>query len=340
MTRFFLISLLIILSILLISCINNDSRVIRQQLFFRMDTMVEATISVPPRYNPTPLWRSMDSLLTQCEKRFSASGDSSEIKIINTRTSNALPISIQLGEILRMGIDYGDTLDGAFDITVLPLKELWGLCEQCGASDSAPIPMIQPPDSASVSAALRSVDYKKIRLNAAADSVFFDSDSTCVDVGGIAKGFVIKWLGALMKGRGVNDFLISAGGDIIAYGGKPDGAPWQVGVRHPRRPDALTAVIPVGYGAVFTSGDYERMRQDANGRRYHHIFDAKTGYPCGRNQSLTIQTHDPVTADILSTGLFCREPEDILDFINARPNTECIIVDSTGTKFMSARWVF
>jgi len=241
---------------------------------------------------------------------------------------------------LRMGIDYGDTLDGAFDITVLPLKELWGLCERCGDSVSIPIPVILPPDSATVSATLRSVDYKRVRINDTGDSVFFESTATRVDVGGIAKGFVIKWLGALMMDRGVNDYLIAAGGDIISYGHKPDGTPWRVGVRHPRRPDALIAVIPADSGAVFTSGDYERMRQDAEGRRYHHIFDTKTGYPCGRNQSLTIKTHDPIRADILSTGLFCREPEDVLNFINARPDLECLIVDSSGTEIKSTDWAF
>ena len=239
---------------------------------------------------------------------------------------------------MRAGIDYGDTLGGAFDITVLPLKELWGLCERCGDSVSIPIPVIRPPDSASVSAALRSVGYKKIRLNAAADSVFFDSDSARVDVGGIAKGFVIKWLGALLNGRGVNDFLISAGGDIVSCGRKPDGSPWRIGVRHPRRPDELIAAIPITSEAVFTSGDYERMRQAPDGRRYHHIFNPKTGYPCGETQSLTIKTPDPIKADILSTGLFCREPEDILSFINARPNIECLIVDSSGTIFKSSGW--
>jgi len=336
MTRFLTISLLIPLSLsmMITSCSDNDTRIFRKQIFFRMDTIVEVTISVPPRYNPAPLWRSADSLLTWCEKRFSASGDSSEVKAVNTRTSNALPVSILLGEILRTGIDYGDTLDGAFDITVLPLKELWGLCERCG--DSVSIPIMPPPDSASVSAALRSVGYKKVRVNDAGDSVIFNSDSARVDVGGIAKGFVVRRLGALIKERGVNDFLIAAGGDIVSSGRKPDGGPWRVGVRHPRRPGELITAIPVNAEAVFTSGDYERMRQDADGRRYHHIFDTKTGRPCGKNQSLTIKTPDPVRADILSTGLFCRPPEDILSFINARPDLECLIVDSSGTIFKSS----
>jgi len=331
MTRISITSILTLILplIILVSC-GNDRLVVRKQLFFRMDTMAEVTISVPPRYNPAPLWQSIDSLLAQCEKRFSASGDSSEINVINTRTSNGMPVSVQLGEIIKTGIGYGDTLNGDFDITVLPLKELWGLCERCG--DSLPI-----PDSAAVSAVLQSVDYKKIRINDTGDSVFFDAPFTRVDVGGIAKGFVVKWLGALIKRRGVDSFLISAGGDIMASGRKPDGACWRVGVRHPRRPDELIAAIPIDSGAAFTSGDYERARL-SNGNRYHHIFNPSTGYPCGQNQSLTIRTPDPVMADILSTGLFCREAEDIISFINARPDLECLIVDSAGRLFQSLNW--
>jgi len=336
MTRYITIPLLILLSMLSISsCSNNDNRVVRRQVFFRMDTMVDATISVPPRYNPVPLWLSIDSLLAQCEKRFSASGDSSEINIINTRTSNALPVSAQLEDMLRLGIYYGKLLDGAFDITVLPLKELWGLCERCGDT-------LRIPDSAEVSAALRSVDYRRIHINDAGDSVFFDSASTRIDLGGIAKGFVINWLDALIKDNGVNDFLISAGGDIISSGRRPDGAPWRVGVRHPRRPDELIDAISVTSGAVFTSGDYERFREADDGRRYHHIFDPSTGFPCGNNQSLTIRTtirtYDPARADILSTGLFCRKPEDILSFVENRSDLECLVVDSAGKIFKSCGW--
>ncbi len=329
MTRYSAISLLISVSLTLMpfSCNNNDGRVAGKRLFFRMDTMVEVTVSVSRRYDPAPLWRSIDSLLTQCEKRFSALGDSSEINAVNTRTSNTLPVSAQLTEMLRIGIAYGDTLDGAFDITVLPLKILWGFCE----NDSAPIPA-----SSEISATLQSVNYKKIRVND--DGVFIDDPYTRVDVGGIAKGFVIKWLAELMMARGINDFLISAGGDIVAAGRRPDGAPWRVGVRHPRRPDELIAAIPVESGAVFTSGDYERARITDDGRRYHHIFDPSSGYPCGGNQSLTIRAADPIRADILSTGLFCRNAEGILSFVNERADLECLGVDSTGTIFSSSGW--
>jgi len=335
-----MISPLILLSLILTqpSC-TNDDRVARKQLFFRMDTMVEATISVPRRYNPDPLWRSIDSLLARCETRFSASADSSEVNAINTRSSNRLPVSTQLSEMLRLGTAYGDTLGGAFDITVLPLKELWGLCERCRDNDSSYDVNAPIPDSSEISTTLRSVNYKNIRINDNGDSVFINDNSTRVDVGGIAKGFVIKWLAELIASRGIDNFLISAGGDIVASGRRPDGAPWRVGVRHPRRPDELVATVPVESGAVFTSGDYERMRTADDGRRYHHIFDPSTGYPCGQNQSLTIRTTDPLRADILSTGLFCRKAEDIISFVNERSDLECLVVDSTGAVFKSSGWL-
>jgi thiamine biosynthesis lipoprotein len=296
-----------------------------------MDTMAEVSISVSHGYNPKPLWSSADSLLARSEARFSAEGDSSEVHAVNARMSGALRVSAELWEMLRAGIDYGDTLGGGFDITVLPLKEAWGLCERCGGD--TPL-----PDSLAVSVALRSVDYRNVRVNGAGDSVFFGSPETRVDVGGIAKGFAVAWLGALMRSYGIDDFLISAGGDIAASGHRPDGAPWRVGVRHPRNPAELIAAVPLESGAIFTSGDYERARGGEDGRRYHHIFDPASGYPCGKNQSLTIRAADPVRADILSTGLFCREAEDILAFVNARADMACLVVDSTGKIFKSPSW--
>jgi thiamine biosynthesis lipoprotein len=320
------VAALILTPLLLLSC-SGDANVHRKRVFFRMDTMTEATISVPRSFNPNPIWNAIDSLLGQSEKRFSVTGELSEIKTLNERTSSALAVSKELGEMLTAGIEYGDTLNGSFDITVLPLKELWGFCEQC--ADDAPL-----PDSASIASALRSVNYKNVRVGVAGDSVFFGSPETRLDAGGIAKGFVLRRLYALMKGRGIDNFLIAAGGDIVASGRKQDGAPWRVGVRHPRSPSELIAAISLDSGALVTSGDYERARV-VGGLRYHHIFDPFTGSPCGRNQSLTIRAPDPVRADILSTGLFCMEAGAVLEFVNAREGLECLVVDSAGNVYHS-----
>ena len=314
--------------LLLLSC--SDNNVSHRHIFFRMDTVTEVTLSVHKSLNVKPVWRSIDSLLYAFERRFSVTGAESEVRIINERTVNALSISPELGEMLATGIAYGDTLSGAFDITVLPLKTLWGFCEECSGDELL-------PDSNQVNAALRYVDYRTVSINDTRDTIFFDSPYTRIDIGGIAKGYVLKQLEALLKNRGINNFVIAAGGDIIASGRKHDNAPWRVGVRHPRNHSELLTALSLEDGVLVTSGDYERFRI-VDGNRYHHIFDPSVGYSCGQNQSLTILAKDPVRADILSTGLFCRNAEEILEFVNQRDDLECIVVDSAGKAHTSDGW--
>jgi thiamine biosynthesis lipoprotein len=313
-----------------LAMMSCDSDAHRKRRFFRMGTVVEVTVSVPQSFDVKPMWRSVDSLLLRSEERFSVTGASSEIRIINERESAALPVSSELGEMLKTGLAYGDTLDGAFDITVLPLKELWGFCEQCGGDEPL-------PDSSQISAAVRHVNYSCMRVNHAGDSVFFESPYTRVDIGGIAKGYVLERLAKLLKDSGIDNFLIAAGGDILASGRKRNNTPWRVGVQHPRNRSELLTAISLENSALVTSGDYERFRF-INGGRYHHIFNPSTGYSCTQNQSLTIRAGDPVRADILSTGLFCASAEKILEFVRLRDDTECLIVDYAGSVYMSDGW--
>jgi len=296
-----------------------------------MNTISEITISVPSDFHIKSVWESVDSLLSQSENRFSVTGVNSEIRVLNERGDlTALPISKELGEMLSAGLAYGDTLNGAFDITVLPLKELWGFGEQSGEDEPL-------PDSLQIVEAVKMADYKKVRVNEAKDSVFFESPLTRIDVGGIAKGYVIKQLYDLLKSKGVNNFLIVAGGDIVGSGRKRDGTPWLIGVRHPRDHSKLLATVELDSGSIVTSGDYERFRI-VDGKRYHHIFDPSTGYSCGQNQSLTIWAAEPLRADVYSTGLFCRGAGEILEFVNARDDLQCIIADSAGEIHISHGW--
>ena len=323
--------LLIIICISAIIFISCSRDVHHKRIFFRMNTVSEITVSVPSGFNVKPVWESVDSLLAESEKRFSVTGVNSEIRILNERGDlTALPISRPLGEMLSAGLAYGDTLDGAFDITVLPLKNLWGFGEESGEDEPL-------PDSVQIIETAKLVDYKKIRVNHAKDSVFFESPLTRIDVGGIAKGYVIRQIYDLLKSKGIENFLVVAGGDIIGSGRKSDGTPWLIGVRHPREHSKLLATVELDSGSIVTSGDYERFRI-VDGKRYHHIFDPSTGYSCNQNQSLTIWAPDPLRADVYSTGLFCRSAGEILEFVHARDDLECIIVDSAGEVHISQGW--
>jgi len=329
---FSLISVLTAIATLL-SC-SGTGDIQRKRVFFRLGTVTEITASVPKSYNIKPLWNSVDSLLSLTENRLSVTGELSEVMALNGRAAQALPVSPVLGRMLRTGLAYGDTLGGSFDVTVLPLKELWGLCEQCTGDEPL-------PDSGRVAEAVGLVDYRKVRVSNAGDgngdSVFFDSPDTRVDVGGLAKGYVLRRLEKLLKDRSIDNFLVAAGGDILASGHRGDGGPWRVGVQHPRNREELITTIPLERGTLVTSGDYERARVTGK-NRYHHIFDPSTGYPCGKNQSLTVWARDPIRADILSTGLFCRSAEEIIEFVRIRDDLECFVVDSSGNAHMSDGW--
>ena len=301
-----------------------------KRTFFRMYTITEVTIVQEKWYQPNSLWRSVDSLLLDWEKRFSISGEKSEIRIINERRRQSVPVGTQLSEMIAVGLQYGDSLDGGFDLTILPIKEVWGFDE--GASDSMPL-----PSNAQIDSALAAVSYTRVRLNAAGDSILFSDETSRIDVGGIAKGFVLREVARMFDQRGVADYLIVAGGDVVGKGRRPDGRRWTIGIQHPRDQNGMIGTLTLDSGSVVTSGDYERYRI-VDGKRYHHLFDSKTGQSCCANRSVTVWGMNPIVVDLLSTGLFCRPAEDVVAYINKRPGFQCLVVDSTGMIFTSRGW--
>jgi thiamine biosynthesis lipoprotein len=314
-----------LLCLFIINC-KHSPEVVKQK-YFRMDTVTEVTLVLRDKKQAQQCCNSIDSLLKDWEERFSVEGPYSEVRLLNERKINTMPIGPQLKEMLQFALNYGDTLEGGFDLTVLPLKRLWGFGEN--SQKDSPL-----PTEKQIQSALEKVDYRKLKI--IGDSLFFSSPETQLDVGGVAKGFVLREIGKLLNSYGINNYLISAGGDIIIKGKRADGKPWRVGIQHPRTNGVLGA-LELDNGSIVTSGDYERYRI-IDGKRYHHIFNPRTGYCATKNQSLTIFCLDPVEADIMSTGLFSINAEEIIEFVNSRPRLECLIVDSCGKVFKSRGW--
>lgn len=295
-----------------------------------MSTVTNITLVLqrPEREQPVlPIWQRVDSLLTFWEQHYSQTHPLSEVRKLNHRTAAEVTTTPILAEMVRTGLAWGDTLDGRFDITILPVKDVWGLGEEHTRTE--------PPPDDSLASALARVDYR--RVSVVGNRVVFADTATSVDVGGIAKGFVLRELADLLYREELDDFLIVAGGDVFLQGTHPRGNGWRIGVQHPRQRGKLLATIGLTGGCVVTSGDYERFFTH-DGVRYHHIFDPATGQSCRENQSVTIYGPDPVSVDILSTGLFGAPAERILAFVQARPAYECIVVDSTGRVHVSRSW--
>ena len=344
---------IILLSILLlVNCQKTAPKA--KHIFYRMDTVVEITIvkgnsgssgvidylksiknfiksffAKNDSKNIEYAWKKIDSLLADFEVRFSQTNPQSEILRINNSTGDFRKISSILKEMIYTGLRYGDTLDGMFDLTVLPIKELWGFGEQ----DT----MHVIPTSDTIKSVLKKVNYKKVHVEGGVKSIYFEDKSVRIDVGGIAKGFALREINSLLERLGYTDYLIVAGGDILAKGKRPDREAWRIGIKHPRIPEGMLGVFQLESGSVVTSGDYERYWVK-DGKRYHHIFNPKTGYCCTENQSVTIWCMDPVVADVLSTGLFCSQKEAIVAFVENRPDLECVVVDKDGEIAVSKGW--
>jgi thiamine biosynthesis lipoprotein len=305
-------------------------------MFYRMDTSIEVTLVTPKadarmRRRIETAWRGIDSLFLDWETRFSQTTASSEVLAANRRTGNQVRVSPAFARIINCGVQYGARLNGLFDITILPIKELWGFSEQEQRSE---IPV--PADSA-VQRVKAAVDFHRVNVDTLSRTVTFADTSTRIDMGGIAKAFALVDLQNLLDSLGFKDYLICEGGDIMMRGRREDGKPWRIAIKHPRTPEAYLASFEIDSGAVVTSGDYERFWVK-DGKRVCHIFNPRTGYSCTANRSVTMWGMDMVDIDIVSTALFCLPADSILAYVESRPALECAVVDSAGGIHISRGW--
>ena len=151
------------------------------------------------------------------------------------------------------------------------------------------------------------------------------------DFGGAAKGLALDEAAeTLRSSSAVDAALIASGSTTLAYGAKPDGEPWRIGVEDPRDPAALVATIEAaGDITVSTSGDYQRAF-DRNGVRYHHILDPATGRPALGFRSLSVVGDiSGLDSDILSTALFVAGPARAMSYAEEH-GLGLVIVDAGG----------
>jgi thiamine biosynthesis lipoprotein len=179
------------------------------------------------------------------------------------------------------------------------------------------------------------IDYRAIRVNDAAGTVFLARKGMSIHLGGIGKGYALDRAAGILRRRGVRDFMVQSGGDIYVSGMK-DGRPWRLGIQDPRGPANRTfAELDLSDGTFSTSGDYERAFLK-EGRRYHHILDPSTGEPARGMRSVTIVANRAVLADALSTGVFLLGPDAGMTLIERLPDVDGLIVSDRNEVLISS----
>lgn len=255
--------------------------------------------------------------------------DTSEIGQINLHAGSPVTVSDETIDVLNKSRWAGDLSGGVFDITFHALGDLWKFGDAAEANPKLPDPKV-------VAARKKLVDYRKVKIDAAAHTVTVGQGMK-IDLGGIAKGYAVDRAVAVLRAGGLKSFLAQAGGDLFGAGRKPDGSPWVSGIQDPRAPrNSFFATIELTDHAFSTAGDYARAFF-VDGKRYHHIIDPRTGYPATACRSVTIWAGDAFTADAVDDAVFILGPEKGLKIVESLPDVGAVIVDKNNKVWISAR---
>ena len=212
---------------------------------------------------------------------------------------------------------------GALDLSIYPVVRAWGFT----TGD------YQVPSDDDLATLTALVDYTRIDYDPASGAVSLPEGME-IDLGSVAKGYAGREAAQLLRQAGVSSALLNLGGNIQTVGSRPDGDPWQIGVKDPSTGQPMM-VLSIRDQAVVTSGGYERYFQQ-DGRTYWHIIDPATGRPAESGlRSVTIVGDDGLVCDGLSTALFVMGLERAAQFWAGSDDFEAIFVTDDGSVYLT-----
>lgn len=289
----------------LCSCKNEDTE---EKTASNMLSASREVFAMDTYMTVTAYGENADKAVNEAEKEIhrldsllSVGNTESEVYKINNTGEGKLSEDIE--KLLEKSEWIYDNTDGAYDITVYPLMDLWGF-----TGDEQAVPNDE--------------DIKKVISDSGFDKLKYGNGSiklgknSGIDFGGIAKGYTSDRIMDIFKKYKITSGIVSLGGNVQCFGNKTDGSMWKCGITDPENTENLIGVISVSNKAVITSGGYERYFTDKkSGKTYHHIMNPKTGYPSESGlKSVTIVSVDGTLADGLSTACFVMGKEKALDF--------------------------
>ena len=238
----------------------------------------------------------IDEVLEKVDASMSTWREDSELSRFNQRTDQSewVPISAGFLEVLQKAEEISVMTDGAFDVTIGPVVNLWGFGPQARPE--------QIPSEETLEKALAATGYEKLELRAEPPAVRA-TPPQYVDLSAIAKGYGVDAVARFLDSEGVEAYLVEIGGEVRVSGRKPDGSTWRLAIEQPMSEGReVNRVVALESRAMATSGDY-RNYYESEGRRYSHTIDPETGRPIGHKlASVTVIADDCMTADALATG--------------------------------------
>jgi thiamine biosynthesis lipoprotein len=221
----------------------------------------------------------------------------SELARLTQRPGEAIRVSDILFETVRFAVAVAEESHGAFDPTLGNALAAAGFNREHRTG--------QAIDASGEAFG----DYRDIRLDADEKTIMLDRPVS-LDLGGVAKGLAVDLAAEELRANGFENFVIDAGGDLYVAGRNASGAPWSIGLRHPRAETEIIETIRVSDVGICTSGDYERIGLDPSSDLAHHIVDPHTRRSPNDVASVTVVAPGTMIADALSTAVFVLGPVD------------------------------
>ncbi len=279
------------------SCTNESKNVTRQT--FALDTVINITTNKKDSEKINEAF----TLLNKYEKVFSRTNPESKLSLLNNGQGELIE---DIEKVLSFSLEMSYLTNGAFDVTVAPLVDLWSVKERK-----------IPPTADEIETTLPKVGYEDITLSP------LSLGGRVIDTGAVAKGYIADKVAESFKDKGMENAIIDLGGNVVLIG------EYTVGIRSPFKPDEIFATITVKDKSAVTSGAYQRYFE-YEGKRYHHIIDPRTGYPSESGvASVTVISPSSMQADALSTSIFILGKESI-SLCNNFPDTDALIIMENG----------
>lgn len=248
--------------------------------------------------------------IARVENIFSVYKPASEISQLNKNGSAV--VSDEVIQLIKKSNYFSEISAGAFDITVLPIIELWKNSKKKG----------KMPSPAEIESAKKLVGWQNILIDEKNKKITFAKKGMKIDLGGIAKGYAVDCAVEYLKKNGVKTGMVNAGGDIRCFGGKV----WKIALQNPRDKNDFITVLKISDKAVTTSGDYERYFF-LDKTKISHIINPLSGYSADESISSTIIADNATDADALATATYVLGPKDGVKLVQLYKVAECLIID-------------
>ena len=286
-------------------------------------------VKVPPQLKENDLKKEIDKLLAEVNQQMSTYKKDSELSLLNQNPSTDwIPISKALFTVIQEALRVSELSDGAFDVTVGPLVNLWGF----GAKWTEE----KIPSQEEIYQTKQRINYQYLSIQTNPPAIKKAKPDVYIDLSGIAKGYGVDVIADFVEKQGILNYLIEIGGELRTKGSNPQGEAWKVAVEKPiPNIRATQTIIPVHDAGIATSGDYRNFFE-LNGRRFSHIIDPKTGEPVQTNvvSATILDSKSCMTADAWAKVPIVMGAEKALALAD-RENIAMYLLIKEGDQFIS-----